>query len=164
MSQFVYVESLIAEACGVDRKYFKSVRESTLESGRHWDLASNRVVYTLDGVRLALEALGVVDGDGAEATINRVRAAAHVCTLNPTPTAVEKYGGPHTLTYDLESHKTSKRWKNPHMLAAKYQGVQVQVRVKDKKNFRPGMELPCHWVHHDFWKLARKCPRWPGRW
>ena len=72
--------------------------------------------------------------------------------------------GMYELDYGMREHKLSKRWLNPRVLAACLGGQLQQVQVRCKDNFRPGMRLPCVHLHDNFWKLARACPRWPGRW
>jgi len=40
----------------------------------------------------------------------------------------------------------------------------VRVKVRDSKNFLPGMRLPCRHLQDDLYELARACPRWRGVW
>jgi hypothetical protein len=54
--------------------------------------------------------------------------------------------------------------KNRNIVFATYNGQQCRVRVRDSKNFRQGMKMPCEHIDGNLWKLTRRCPRRVGRW
>lgn len=57
---------------------------------------------------------------------------------------------------------------NPHLIlarTAKNGGQQVRLRVRQSKNFMPGMEVAkCLRLEGDVYSLDGNCPRWRGRW
>ncbi len=57
-------------------------------------------------------------------------------------------------------------YPNPHLLQVQLPGgALAHVRVKETKNFRRGMECPLSQTHiKDLYNLARRLPRFAGRW
>ena len=180
MSECVYLERIVAEVTGLSPKHLKSVRKTSLKQGTDWERSRDGITLSEEALDKVLGLLGVKLADsgatgGGQLTIGDIREKAHSGALRGTHhaesaatpcTAVVPHVGPRrlNLTYGPREHALSQNWKNPHILAAELHGQLQQVKVRNKDNFRPGMELPCLYLHDNFWKLDRRGPRRPGRW
>ena len=57
MTDFIYLETGLAEPLGVPRETLAHCRQS-LEEAKHWSLVNGRVAYTEEGITLILKQLG----------------------------------------------------------------------------------------------------------
>lgn len=141
-------ERNLAATTGIDREMLKVARES-LEKGADWDLVKGMVVYTAAGIQRLMEALGVA-GAITDAELDAIMA-----WLPPEPEEATK---------KTVSASFLRRFRSPHHIGALLDGREVTVRVRDSKNFRAGMEIPIREMTPGYFELARRCPRYRGRW
>ncbi len=146
---FVHGESELAEVTGLHEKKLREKRSRHLRQGQHWEICAQHVAYTPAGAQLVIEAVL-----GRELTPEELGAA-----LDGSRLAVAKPAVP-TLTA-----KVVKTWPNPWLLTVELpEGQPVNIRVKNSKNFRRGMECPVRLNNQGQYELARRLPRYPGRW
>lgn len=146
---FGYGESQLAEATGLHEKNLRRVRAQSLRQNDHWKLREQHVVYSAVGVQLVIERLL-----GRDMTAEELSAA-----LNGS-----KLADPVEKTPPLIG-KVSKMYPNPWLLQIELpSGRFINIRVKTSKNFRRGMEVPLRINDRKNYELARRLPRFPGRW
>jgi hypothetical protein len=145
--QFQYGEMELAAAAGVAVKHFQRARQKNLRQGADWDLVHLHVSYTKTG---AGEVLRLVLGDDKcpAGFLDRI-----------TPESGQKTGA-------LETDGIVKRFfMNPHLVAVQLPGnAVVNIRVKSTANLRVGMIVPVREAGPGRYELAKKLPRYPGRW
>jgi hypothetical protein len=145
--QFQYGETELAAAAGVAVKHFQRARQKNLRQGTDWDLVHLHVAYTKNG---AAEVLRLVVGDGKcpPDFLDRVTVGAG-----------QKNGA-------AECDGIVKRFfMNPHLMAVQLPtNAVVNIRVKSTANFRVGMIVPVREAGPGRYELAKKLPRYPGRW
>lgn len=155
MTEFLYGEVELAAATGIHARVFQRLRLKELKEGSDWKLSGQKVVYGKNALARALElATGEkVKKSGAIAglPLNELerRCLLQISVATPPVTAI-----------------MARFFPNRHLIGATLaDGKLIHVRVKSAKNFRRGMELPLRWNEGvQMFELARKLPRFPGRW
>ncbi len=147
---FLYGEVEVAAATGISVRQLQKSRQKNLRADVDWGLNGLRVAYSLSGLRLILEKLTgrPTQGDELEKLARQ--------TLLPGMTAPD-------ATTRAWVHKT---FPNPFLLQVRLGDGSLQMlRVKETKNFRMGMEGPVRLnPPTQQFELARRLPRFPGRW
>ena len=147
---FGHGEVELAEATGVAVRHFQKMRAKNLRQGADWDLNGLRVAYAKNAVPRILDLVtgrAVPPGELAE--------LLEKSALNPA-----QKSAPETVTATVR-----KFWMNPRLMQVELPGaVLVNVRVRSVANFLIGMQLPVRQVEGGAWVVARKLPRFPGRW
>lgn len=148
---FCHGEGELAVATGIAQKMLARARRQ-LRQGLDWDLRAGLVAYSARGLVAVLEK---VTGKPA---VDGVIAGVRIAEL-------EKRVG--TLGFQEDkpiNGMVTRLYPNRHLLQVHLQdGTTVNVRVKDSKNFRRGMVLPLA-RSGGAYELARRLPRFPGRW
>lgn len=159
MSGFIYGEGKLAEATGVAPKLFQTARVEFLKKGAEWELVNNHVAYNLYGAALVLEA---VLGKDADAAMKEGILEKALLETAPEP---EKKEAPPIIG------KVCRLFVNRCMLGVQLEkkaGAKeaeiVSVWVPKRDNFKKGMEVPLRLNGEGKYELARKLPRFPGRW
>lgn len=146
---FVHGEAELAASAGIAEKKFRAERVRYLRQGEHWDIRGQRVAYTPAGLQLVLESLL-----GRECLAAELAAA-----LNGSRLVEPEKKAPPLVA------KVVKTWPNPWLLTVQLpEGRAVNLRVKSSKNFRRGMECPVRVNEQGQYELARRLPRFPGKW
>lgn len=164
--RFPHVERELATSYGLASPALKAIRDAHLTRPQHWDLVKGLVCYSDEG-KAALEgALGI----GAQKNP----------TANPPPPAAETPLAPDSAPNDPPPAPPPKKFvapkagevrtlvavaivRNRRILKARDQDRVAWVRVRNSKNFRPGMELKARFVAGEQWDLEGRAPRWGGK-
>lgn len=160
--RFPHVERELAEAYGLAPDALKQVRH-TLQRGAHWDLVKGLVCYN-DAGRTALEtALGIASQKNPPADPAPTPPTAQGPADSPPNTAAapKKFAQP--AAGEVRTLVAVAKVRNRRILKARDQDRVAWVRVKDSKNFRPGMQLQAAFISGEQWELVGRCPRWNGK-
>lgn len=184
--RFPHVERELATTYGLAAAALKAVRDAHLTRPQHWDLVKGLVCYNDEG-KAALEgALGI--GAQKNPAANPAPPAAET---PPAPTglralfadAAQALGSgpaPDSAPNDPPPTPTLKKFvapkagevrilvavaivRNRRILKARDQDRVAWVRVRNSRNFRPGMELKARFVAGEQWDLEGRSPRWGGK-
>jgi hypothetical protein len=184
--RYPHVERDLAQAYGIAADAIKDVRSSQLHRGEHWDLVRGLVCYNEAGkgaLEIALKitpeknSIDPVTGmtRNPDGTLSGVPDAVDpVPTFappkpdsapnTPPPAAAEpskKFAAP--IAGEIRTLVAVAKVRNKRILKARDADRVAWVRVKDSKNFRPGMELQAAFVSGEQWELVGRCPRWNGK-
>jgi hypothetical protein len=145
---FIHGETELAEACGVAVKHLQRVRVKNLRQGVDWDLNHLRVAYQKNAVPRVMELV----------TERAVSPAELAAVLEKSLLTEAKKTAP-------EVEGIVKRfYMNPHLLGIELPSkALVNIRVKTTENFREGMSVPVRELEAGRYELAKKLPRFPGR-
>lgn len=147
---WVYEEQALADALGMTRPVLTRTRVKKLSQGVHWELVALRVMYAKNGVAAVVDLL--TDPPMAEDAL-----AAILQKIAP-----EKNGG--VSAVEARPATVIRFWLNPRLMEVRFQdGQKVNLTVRDRTNFKLGMEVPVRLVEGHY-ELARKLPRSPGKW
>lgn len=156
MTDFLYGEIELAANTGIQARVFQRLRLDDLKEGSDWKFTTGqRVAYGKKGLALAVKLATGEDpekkGGVAGITLDEL---CRRCLL-PIPIEVPPVLASMYCFYP-----------NRQLIGAKLaSGQVVHIRVQTAKNFRRGMELQLRWNEADkMYELARKLPRFPGRW
>lgn len=168
-SVYLHVERDLAEKFGLSHDVVKDARAAHLQRGADWDLIKGLVTYSEAGRAKILRALGVQDEPVAATTLPASDPAAtatdSAANIEPAATPGEKNAENQPAHGEVRELAFVKRVSNRRtVLARTAGGASAWVRVSDSSNFRPGMVLPARYLERDQWELARKAPRYPGKW
>lgn len=146
---FEYGEAELAQALGVATKHFQRQRVKNLRQGVEWELVNLRVAYAKNGAARILELVAPTAITAPELALllekSRLKSG-------------EKNGG------EIEA-VVCRFYLNPRLMQVTLpNAAKVNVRVKETKNFRVGMEVPVRPLDNGGYELARKLPRFAGRW
>lgn len=154
-SEDLYWEQRVAAWLGVPRKRIAALRRRGLREGEHWIVHPQGMVYTVAGLqklRDYLERLGALTPP--------VKAQDEANDEPPAPV-----GPP-----EKKEVVVAKLYPNTRLLLALAPGstpenpVQVLVRVRDNRNFMPGMKVPVvHDSRNSSWQFVGRLPRRKGR-
>lgn len=144
---FPWLEADLAKNFGVALTRLAKTRRLNLQQGADWARFGNHVRYTTYAARkTAFDVLGFTEEGVPWLALKPVEPL--VCVFK---------------VYSV-------RAPNPFILLAATgekgpsgAPVVVRVRVKNKINFRPGMEVRCKHVASDLYELVGHCPRTPGK-
>lgn len=176
---FEFGEMELAGVTGITQKKLAQKRVKKLREGEDWSLTPGdkgglRVAYSSAGLVAILAAVtGKVPSNGEIAGIrlseleNKTRviapvpqkeaAATTTATRPNVRTAKVRRFFPNPYIIECELAKSTSNGEGPLEL--------VIVRVKSAKNFRKGMEVPLRWDEQGKrYELARRLPRFSGRW
>jgi hypothetical protein len=189
--RYAHAERELAKTYGLAPDRLKEVRNGQLQRGDHWDLVKGLVCFN-DAGKAALErALGITaeknpPGEAPPASppaADPAPAAAPDSAPNTAPeplgarrgmfvdwNLVERVDGP-DASKKFEAPKAGEvrtlvavaKVRNRRILKARDQDRVAWVRVKDSKNFRPGMQLQATFLSGEHWELVGRCPRWNGK-
>ncbi len=148
---FVHGEVELAEAVGVPVRNFQKKRAKQLRQNEDWGLNVMRVAYTPLAVSRILDLVtgrAVPAGELADLLEKSLLGSG------------QKNGAPEPIL-----GRISRFFPNPHLLQVTLPNdAKVNVRVKTTVNFRLGMEAPVRELESGKYELAKKLPRFPGRW
>lgn len=165
--RFPYVERSLAQTYGLAPDALKDVRGTQLQRATHWDLVKGLVCYN-DAGKAALElALKIT----AEKNPGASPSPAPDPALPPPPDSPPNIPSPAAAPKKFEPPKPGEirtlvavaKVRNVRILKARDHDRVAWVRVKDSKNFRPGMQLQAEFVSGEQWLLVGRCPRWNGK-
>lgn len=146
---FAHGEAELAGVTGLAEKKLRGQRIRSLRQGEHWEIQGQRVAYTDLGAQLVIEALL-----GRELTPEELAGA-----LDGSRRREPEKKAPPIVA------KVTKTWPNPWLLTVQLPSAElVNLRVKTSKNFRRGMECLVRVNEHGQYELARRLPRFPGKW
>ena len=162
VEEMLYPEKLVAEVAGLTREVMKNAR-GTLEKGRDWGRKRTMVMFTETGLRNVAAMLGL-----EQEVMERIRERVQARTEGNDSTAPaevstkdDKKGGSCPGETDIELVRL---YPNRRIVGGRLDGEVVRIRVKDNRNFRRGMILPCRHVQADLWECTRRSPRRRGKW
>lgn len=177
----VFAEPLVARVTGIRRPALKKARLANLQKGTDWWLADSVVTYGAEGLKKLLVSLGLNAGDltwpegvvGPEGGGTPERAAfappdpTAEASVEPGPAEIVAQATAAVPTRALRELVVRKVAWNPTIVLASPGDAQeeVRVRVRDNKNFRPGMVLRAREPEDagGLWFMEGNCPRFPGR-
>ena len=149
----------------------KDLRARLLVRGEDYDLEGGLIAYTEEArQRVETEVLGSAQ---SAATLTQAAAplpsegAAEGGDSSPTPVDTPEGlpGDELPRSEGVQSAVVVKAYaKNRRLLAVTIADTAMRVRVKNNQNFVKGMVIPVRHVNGDLYELARRCPRWRGRW
>ena len=173
-------EQKMAAEMGVNRSALKALREEHLLEEVDFKKEGREIVLTPVGQERLLEALAKLDvqaeadakKNAAAGGLGGVRTAAQamggvlrgiLAKTRETDAGAAKRGG-----VDADGRvvlRVVRVYPNPRILLAKNSvGDEVRVRVRNSKNFQPGMELYARLDEGDIYNHEGRCPRFKGRW
>ncbi|MBM4165239.1 MAG: hypothetical protein FJ222_12485 [Lentisphaerae bacterium] len=160
---YVHVEREVAEKLGLSRATIRAVREKVLVRGRDYDLEGGAVKYTdagLQRVELEVGAKTAAPSTTPSPAENRRGGEGQD---SPPPASKAPEG---TLRDDFSPQEAVvvRGFRNLRLIQAEIAGRLVRVRVRNSVNFVKGMRIPVRLLNGDLYELARRCPRWRGRW
>lgn len=161
---FEHGETELATATGIAAKVLQKIRQKKLRRGFDWELSSDlRVAYSRPGIVRLLELASgsqVQEGAIAGVALGDLEERTRISGQAPAAAA--------TPPEELVSATVFKLFPNPHLIEVILDGGQHKlVRVRESKNFRRGMEVPLRLkpeAKPDGFELARRLPRFPGKW
>lgn len=157
MTEFLYGEIELAAATGIHARVFQRLRLKELKEGSDWKLVGQKVVYGKNGLAHALE----------HATGEKIKKNGAVAGL-PLEELERRCLLPIPVDTPPQTATVERFFPNRQLLGVKLKegdGALIHIRVNSAKNFRRGMELPLRWNETiQMFELARKLPRFPGRW
>lgn len=148
MNAFLYRESALVDATGIALKVFQRSRMASLKQGEDWATEGLHVVYAKNGLAKILEL-----ATGEKWPAEKMAALEKRLTA-PAP---EK-------TAPVVEGKVCKFYPNPKLLGVQLPDRLVNILVQTTKNFRRGMAVPIRCLPNDRYELARRLPRFQGRW
>lgn len=168
--KFAYGELEIAVVTGISQKNLAKKRAKKLREGVHWSLNGLRVAYSAEGVFAIMEAVtGQPRADGEVAKVKIAELQDKTRLRLATPKKEEPAGSP-----NVQTGKVRRFFANPYLMECELpelpglEGIAptlVTVRVRKTVNFRKGMAVPLRWdAASGRYELARREPRFPGRW
>lgn len=174
--RYPHVERELAQAYGLAPDVLKEVRSAKLHRGAHWDLVKGLVCYNDEG-RAALETALNITSEKNPADPAPSPAATEpppsaptepppppdsaTNTPPPEPPEPKKFVAP--LPGEVRTLVVLAKVRNHRILKARDQDRVAWVRVRDSKNFRPGMQLPAKFIAGEQWEFTGRCPRWLGK-
>jgi hypothetical protein len=138
--EFVYPESRLAEAVGILAGKLSPARKK-MRQGVDWDFVGQHVVYSRIGALGAVRALGL--------SFSESDLDSFFTQKKPALTVIVGH--------------VSRFFVNRIMMEVTLPSGKVNVKVRLTKNFRLGMEVPIR-ENNGHFELARRLPRFPGRW
>ncbi len=152
---FVFSEHVLAQATGLPPRTLQKNRVKKLARATHWEVVTSVVAYSADGLALALElATGKKIADGSIAGIV-IADLEKLCRI-PDPADVVPPPAP------VEG-KVVRFYPNGHLIGIQLPDRLVNIVVRSTANFRKGMTVPVRPAGNG-WELARRAPRFFGRW
>jgi hypothetical protein len=155
---FTASEKNLVSLLGVPRAELRRLRMELIE-GEDWTMAGNTVRYSESGIKKTRAALELPQ-----------EAASNKIPVNQPAMSAEAADGPVPIESAPIKNPAEKTFRvrqtvaNHKILLATDGVSQIRVRVHSSVNFLPGMAIPCRHIKDDLWELARRCPRWRGRW
>jgi len=187
MTECIYGENGLSKRLGVPRDVVRDFRGLNLLEGKDWAMAGREVAYSAAAVRMLLKHLGVSLPEKQPrkkggATIEGLLDSARL--LVPDSPVDEKIAGTPVGPAVIwrppdQTLKVLALTRNKQIVTAlfteeelkpkgsTFQGDRpgiARVRVRDSKNFVPGMTMLCRHLQRDLWELIGRCPRFKGRW
>lgn len=154
MSAFVFGEALAVQATGLSVKLFQKARVKHLKQDVDWGLNGGHVAYEKKafGRVLALVAGTAIDAavlEGLEKKCALAEAEKKEAAPAPTIATVARfYMNRQRMGVFLPDEKKTL----------------VVIKVNATTNFRRLMKVPVRLNAQNQWELARRLPRFPGRW
>jgi len=161
---FQFCEKDLAAQMGIPRATLKEIRDTQMTKGEHWDMVSMRICLSRAGVDLAATFVGLLDSEKDPRLL-----------LDPDDTETVQADPPdhnqHLMlpasssSGNVRIGKVSRITKNTRIILVESLGETVRMRVRHNGKFLPGMEVPMKLIEEpDLYELARKAPRWRGKW
>lgn len=162
MSENDHSEERIAEILKISRTDLTEIRKEILFEKEHWSTQKRTVIYTKAGVDKVLEHLNLVSQGFAVPLVvtksdNGVQLESERPINDPEAISTKEDAPEYVLV------KITQKFRNPLLMAAEFEGKPIRVRVRDSKNFMPGMEIKARRIRDDFFIFEGRCPRWKGR-
>lgn len=154
----LYYERLLPPILGLTREDVAYLRREAVKKGAGWWKQGREVVITEAGLENILRRLA----DSSNTAANLDFSAARVSP----PSAPEKKEAPPAAATagELVELKVKSLYPNPRMLRAFTPDRQVvDVRVRNNKNFVPGMALKARLGSGGKYDMEGRCPRLRGR-
>lgn len=175
--EFVHKEQDIAAQLGVALAVLVEQRAKHLIRGKDFERLGNYITYT-QGAKDAVLTLfqlpkdgGTLDGQTAPAETPSSPEAGPTAPGVLTPTAEggttpqgQTPGPIEQVRPDTVQAVVSAIYRNTRLLGATLGQQEIRVRVRNSRNFIRGMEIPVRHVRDDVYELARRAPRFRGRW
>lgn len=157
-ASFEHGESELAAVTGLQQKALQKIRQKKLRQGEHWDQVSLRVAYCPAGVVAVLEiatSSKVTEGKIAGVALTELLAKTAINSgAQGTARPTEKVVG-----------KICRLFPNPFLVEIQLTDRKVLIKVKTNKNLKHGMEVPLKaGKGPNGLELARRLPRFPGKW
>lgn len=164
LNGFIYGESLLAGVTGLPSKTLQQARVKFLKKGEHWAMNGNHVAYEKKGAEMVLLKVLSPEAKPDEVGLAGVGEVPmeEVLLRSLLPGCGESEPEKEVPLIMARVHRF---YLNRFMLGVLVPGVLgvVMIKVNSTKNFKRGMEVPLQ-KKGEKWVLARKLPRFPGRW
>lgn len=145
---FDHAEDSLAASTGIAKRTLAASRIKGLVKGVDWSYVGQAVAYSKAGMAKLMTALGMRDAVDLEEL-----------AADTTPVDKAKQEAPIEGT-------VRRLFTNRHLVEVELEDkTRVRVRVRDSKNFKPGMAVPIRLeAGLEMWTLTRKEPRYYGKW
>lgn len=162
---FTLEEGQLSAELGLARPKVRALRTDELVHGTDWKSIGGLVRYSRAGWEKLRRAVGLAAGEPAapppapakdlapKPAVGATAGAGH-----PLPTEPLRHGDVRDLVV-VRIYPTNKR-----ILLARLGESEVRVRLGDNRKFTKGMTLPAKFLEADLWELARRAPRYKGKW
>lgn len=142
---FSIFEAEAAVELGISRETMREKRTELMTEGQDW----------------------IQDGRDIKITPGALAALKDVLSDTLTPEEKKAADEAPTTQGEVKTFTVSRVTRNPKIILAKKEGgEEVRVRVKNNRNFLPGMEVRARQdlAYDDVFVLEGRCPRYRGRW
>jgi hypothetical protein len=176
--RFPHAERDLAAAYGLASDRLKEVRTGQhLKRGEHWDLVKGLVCYNAAGKAALETALNIA----SEKNTPESAPGAGETPPSPVTPPEQPLSPPDSAPNDPPPEPPPAKnfvaplpgeertlvciatVRNRHQLKARDEDRLAWVRVRDSKNFRPGMKFQARFLQGEQWELVGRCPRWGGK-
>lgn len=135
-------ETELAQQLGVSRQSLGDMRRTdTLREGEHWERQGRVVEYTAAGIRAVKSTM-------------EIEPQQEIAPPHPEPVQM--------LTVSECSRNPRLLWAVPTEKEAP--STAVRVRVRENRNFIPGMRIRARHLNDDLYVLEGRTPRFRGKW
>ena len=158
-------EKEIAEELGVPLDAVAEQRAKHLVRGQDYDRVGHFIAYAAAAKETILAVFRVPPEKAA--VDQDKKKAAEVGTPTAEPANAEAgAGGEPTVQTEPEAvlAVVSALYRNTRLVGATIGINEIRVRVRNSRNFVRGMEIPVRHVRDDVYELARRAPRFRGKW
>lgn len=159
---FCHPERELAGEYGLSHDLLKATRAEHLKRGSDWEQVGGLICYTGAAATRVLTLLKISPAGppapGAPLPLPADSAPNDGAPAEPVP---KNYAAP--AEGEERELVCSAVVRNRRILKAADQGNEAWVRVRNSKNFRPGMPLRARFLGGTQWQLVGRGPRWGGK-
>lgn len=153
---FTLEEGQLSAELGLARPKVRALRTDELVHGTDWKSIGGLVRYSRAGWEKLRRSVGLAAGEPAAPPPAPAKDLAPKKAVGQPPPL--QHGDVHDLVV-VRIYPVNRK-----ILLARLGNSEVRVRVGSNQKFMPGMVLPAKFLEADLWELARRAPRYRGKW